>query len=109
MIVSNIIVLIGAVLAYALPVSDKSSRLGGFYILLVNTVTFIMCLSLISSNIAGFTKKATASVLFFVAYCVGQIITPQFFLSSEAPEYHTGFRAFFSTVALMIVFQIMLA
>jgi ACS family allantoate permease-like MFS transporter len=68
-----------------------------------------MCLSLISSNIAGFTKKATASVMFFIAYCVGQIITPQLFLSSQAPTYPTGFRAFFTTVALMIVIQILLA
>ena len=57
-------------------------------------------------QIGGFTKKATCSVMVFVGYAVGQIISPQFFLASEAPKYPTGFRAFFVSTALMIVIQI---
>ncbi|UDD56887.1 hypothetical protein AFCA_013304 [Aspergillus flavus] len=78
------------------------SRLGAVYSLLTCTVSYIMCMSLISSNIAGFTKKMTVSVMVFVGYCVGQIITPQFFLSHEAPTYPTGFRAYFVTSSMMI-------
>jgi hypothetical protein len=85
------------------------TQLTFYQVLLVNTVTLIMCMSLISTNIAGFTKKATASTMFFVAYCIGQIITPQFFRSSQSPTYTMGFRAFFCTVALMLVVQILLA
>lgn len=47
-------------------------------------------------------------VLLFVGYCVGQIITPQFFISSENPTYPTGFRAYFVTSSMMIVLQLIL-
>ncbi|KAJ9489247.1 hypothetical protein VN97_g4028 [Penicillium thymicola] len=105
MILSNICVLVGSVLLYALPAERKMSRLGAVYSLLTCTVSYIMCMSMISSNVAGFTKKMTASVMIFVGYCVGQIITPQFFISSEAPTYPTGFRAYFVTASMMIVIQ----
>ncbi|KAJ5943087.1 hypothetical protein N7516_003255 [Penicillium verrucosum] len=105
MILSNICVLVGSVLLYTLPAERKMSRLGAVYSLLTCTVSYIMCMSMISSNVAGFTKKMTASVMIFVGYCVGQIITPQFFISSEAPTYPTGFRAYFVTASMMIVIQ----
>ncbi|CAL5868794.1 uncharacterized protein PFLUO_LOCUS3021 [Penicillium psychrofluorescens] len=105
MILSNIIVLIGSVLIQTLPVSQ---RLAPNYILYVNTIPFIMCLSLISSNIGGFTKKATCGVMMFIAYAVGQIVAPQFFIDSQAPTYPTGFRAFYVSVALMIVIEVLM-
>ncbi|EKV05348.1 Allantoate permease [Penicillium digitatum PHI26] len=89
MILSNICVLVGSVLLYTLPAEKKMSRLGAVYSLLTCTVSYIMCISIISSNIAGFTKKMTAS----------------FFISSEAPTYPTGFRAYFVTASMMIVLQ----
>ncbi|THC96903.1 hypothetical protein EYZ11_003620 [Aspergillus tanneri] len=64
-----------------------------------------MCMSLISSNIAGFTKKMTVSVMVFVGYCIGQIITPQFFIAQESPTYPTGFRAYFVTASMMIAIE----
>ena len=83
-----------------------------------------MCISLVSSNIGGFTKKATCGVsqlrtapaevenidnnqvMMFMGYSVGQIITPHFFLASESPRYPTGFRAVYVSVCLMIVIEI---
>ncbi|KAE8157112.1 major facilitator superfamily domain-containing protein [Aspergillus tamarii] len=97
--------LVSVLLAVALPTDRKMSRLGAVYSLLTCTVSYIMCMSLISSNIAGFTKKMTVSVMIFVGYCVGQIITPQFFLSEEAPTYPTGFRAYFVTSSMMIIVE----
>ncbi|KAF7592546.1 hypothetical protein BBP40_012770 [Aspergillus hancockii] len=105
MILSNVCVLVGSVLLY---MDRKMSRLGAVYSLLTCTVSYIMCMSLISSNIAGFTKKMTVSVMIFVGYCVGQIITPQFFISKEAPTYPTGFRAYFVTSSMMIVIEALL-
>lgn len=48
------------------------------------------------------TQLHSFQVMVFVGYCVGQIITPQFFLSHEAPTYPTGFRAYFVTSSMMI-------
>ncbi|CAK7205807.1 hypothetical protein SEUCBS139899_008586 [Sporothrix eucalyptigena] len=104
-IVSCTVVLIGSLLVYCLPTSNIHGRQGGLYIMFVNTVTYIMVMSLLSSNIGGFTKKATCAVMVFVGYAVGQIIAPQFFLAKESPTYPTGFRAFFVSTALMIVIQ----
>lgn len=42
----------------------------------------------------------------FMSYSVGQIVAPQFFLSKEYHSYHTGFRAFYSSVALMIPVEV---
>lgn len=43
--------------------------------------------------------------MMFMSYSVGQIIAPQFFLSSQAPRYPMGFRAFYVCLALMIVIE----
>ncbi|KAJ5207472.1 Major facilitator superfamily domain general substrate transporter [Penicillium cf. griseofulvum] len=105
MILSNICVLVGSVLLYTLPAERKLSRLGAVYSRHTCTVSYIMCMSMIASNVAGFTKKMTASVMIFVGYYIGQIITPQFFITSKAPTYPTGFRAYFVTASMMIVIE----
>ncbi|KAH8693888.1 putative pantothenate transporter [Talaromyces proteolyticus] len=97
-----------SVLVAALPASHAHGRLGAFYVLFVNTIPYIMCMSLLSSNIGGFTKKATVGVMMFMAYSVGQIVAPHFFLSSESPRYPTGFRAFYVSVALMIAIEFLM-
>ncbi|KAE8151605.1 major facilitator superfamily domain-containing protein [Aspergillus avenaceus] len=105
MIFTNVIVLIGSVLLETLP-SPRS--LGALYAVHVNTVPYIMCMSLLSSNVGGFTKKATCGVMMFMSYAVGHIIAPQFFRSHEAPRYRTGFRAFYISVAMMIAIELVM-
>lgn len=46
--------------------------------------------------------------MMFMSYSVGQIVAPHFFLASEKPRYPTGFRAFYVSLALMIVFELLL-
>jgi hypothetical protein len=46
--------------------------------------------------------------MMFISYAVGQIVAPQFFIDSQAPTYPTGFRAFYVSVALMIVIEILM-
>lgn len=43
-----------------------------------------------ASNVAGYTKRTTATAFVFLAYCIGNIIGPHAFLGSEAPIYQTG-------------------
>lgn len=42
---------------------------------------------MISSNVGGFTKRATVSSIVFICYCAGNIIGPQLFFEDEAPKY----------------------
>lgn len=53
----------------------------------------MVILGLLSTNIAGSTKRSVASGWVFVCYCIGQIAGPQFFKSTEAPAYRHGIVA----------------
>ena len=55
------IAILGMVLIVALPFSNKGGRLAGFYISNTSTAAFVSVLSLISSNVAGYTKKTTVA------------------------------------------------
>ncbi|KAI9668360.1 MAG: hypothetical protein M1831_001114 [Alyxoria varia] len=79
--------LLGAILIYALPPSYALSRLGGFYLTQASATAFVALLSLISSNVAGYTKKTTVAALYLIAYCIGNIIGPQTFRPEDAPDY----------------------
>ena len=62
MILSNIPPLVGSFIVYYVPTSHKLTRLAGVYILLTNTVSYILVMSMISSNFAGMTRRTTVSV-----------------------------------------------
>jgi hypothetical protein len=65
----------------------QAGRYAGVLVLVASTNIFPLMLSLISSNVAGFTKKATVNAVFFIGYCAGNIAGPQFFVAAEAPNY----------------------
>lgn len=65
--------IIGTVLINNLPTADRWGRLVGVWLLLSYPVGFLVLLNLLSTNVAGSTKRTTASGLVFVGYCVGQI------------------------------------
>ncbi|KAF3061861.1 hypothetical protein GL218_03703 [Daldinia childiae] len=100
--------LIGAVLLYTLPRENSRGLLGSYYIVQTHGIVGTLTMSLVSSNFAGYTKKATASTMMYVAFCVGQVVAPQLFLPREAPAYKTAFLAAFICFALCIVFTIVL-
>jgi hypothetical protein len=66
--------IIGFILIVALPLSNSTGRLVGFYLTLSVSCPFVALLSLISSNVAGYTKKTSVAALYLIAYCVGNII-----------------------------------
>ncbi|KAG7004472.1 protein disulfide-isomerase [Physcia stellaris] len=78
---------IGMILIIALPLSAPSGRLAGYYLTQAAPTGFVALLSLISSNVAGYTKKTTVAALYLMAYCIGNIIGPQTFRPKDAPRY----------------------
>jgi hypothetical protein len=66
-------------------------------------VGFMVILGLLSTNIAGSTKRSVASGWVFVCYCVGQIAGPQCFKSKQAPNYHSGIVAMLCGFVLNLV------
>lgn len=100
--------LIGAVLLYTLPRSNERGLLGSYYVVQTHAIVGTLTMSLVSTNFAGSTKKATASAMMYIAFCVGQVAAPQLFLSKEAPIYQTAFRAAFVCFAVNIVLSFVL-
>ncbi|KAK7747233.1 hypothetical protein SLS53_001486 [Cytospora paraplurivora] len=95
--------IIGTCLINLLPSGDKWGRLVGVWLLGTYPVGFMAILGLLSTNIAGSTKRSVASGWVFVCYCVGQISGPQFFKSSESPTYHSGIVAMLCGFILNLV------
>ena len=73
-VISLLISIVGMALIVGLPLSNNGGRLAGYYIANMSTAALVALISLISSNVAGYTKKTTVAALFFIAYCAGNII-----------------------------------
>ncbi|KAI9720350.1 MAG: hypothetical protein M1828_005734 [Chrysothrix sp. TS-e1954] len=86
-LVAMTVALLGAILIVALNNDHKVGRLIGYYLTLAFPVGEIAGITLIASNTAGYTKKTTQLALYTIGYCVGNIIGPQTFRASDAPEY----------------------
>ncbi|OGE54233.1 hypothetical protein PENARI_c006G08029 [Penicillium arizonense] len=78
---------IGVVLIVALPLENNIGRLIGYYMTQAFPTSFVALLSLISSNVAGYTKKTTVAALYLIGYCAGNIIGPLTFRPQDAPRY----------------------
>ncbi|KAI0844898.1 putative allantoate permease [Daldinia vernicosa] len=74
----------------------------GYFLLSTGPSALPLLLSLVQSNFRGVTKKMTMTALLFIAYCAGNIIGPQLFISDEEPTYDTAFRAIMICYALVI-------
>lgn len=66
--------MVGMIIIVALPLSNNVGRLIGYYMTQASPTPFVALLSLISSNVAGYTKKTTVAALYLIGYCAGNII-----------------------------------
>ncbi|KAI0902508.1 major facilitator superfamily domain-containing protein [Annulohypoxylon nitens] len=89
--VSNIIPMICAILMWKLPRDNEHGLLAAYYVFYTYWGPCVMCTSVHMANVSGHTKKITMNAVFFVAYCVGNIIGPQVFRASDAPDYSHGY------------------
>ncbi|KAI1135496.1 putative allantoate permease [Hypoxylon sp. FL0543] len=88
-------------------ISSRSSiphgvSLFGYFLLSTGPAALPLLLSLVQSNYRGVTKKMTMTALLFIAYCAGNIVGPQLFISDEEPTYDTAFRAITICYALVV-------
>ncbi|KAF2115264.1 major facilitator superfamily domain-containing protein [Lophiotrema nucula] len=93
MTVANLICILGAGLLVGLPQHSKWGRLVALWLCYFQGLGFSISLTIISSNIAGYTKKQLTGAVLFTGYCVGNIIGPQTFKDSEKPGYHSAYIA----------------
>ncbi|PMD21449.1 MFS general substrate transporter [Hyaloscypha hepaticicola] len=87
--------------------STRSAHLFAITIIPVVATSAGVLYALLASNIAGYTKKSVTGTLFFSANAVANIVSPQTFLSSQAPRYSTGvavtLAAFSVNILLFVV------
>lgn len=99
--ISNLLIsLVGMALVWKLEASNAAGRMVGLALSVVFAVNLPLSLSIVTSNIAGFSKRSVASGMIFVAYCVGNIVAPQFFFAWQAPVYKV--HLLFSSAAPVI-------
>ncbi|CAG8060971.1 unnamed protein product [Penicillium nalgiovense] len=103
MIFACTVCIIGSGLLVGLSDTNKWGRLVALWLCYFQGLGFSMSLTIVSSNIAGYTKKQVTGALLFTGYCVGNIIGPQTFKSSEAPGYRSAYVAMLAGYAVKLV------
>jgi len=103
MVVANTICIIGSGLLVGLPDDNKWGRLVALWLCYFQNLGFSMSLTIISSNVAGYTKKQLTAAVVFIGFCVGNAASPQTFISSEAPRYQTAYRAMLAAYSIKLV------
>ncbi|CAK7202171.1 Allantoate permease [Sporothrix eucalyptigena] len=101
--VSMLVAVLGMVLIIVLPITNNVGRLVGYYMTQTLPSVGATVLSLISSNIAGYTKKTTVAAIYMVGYAAGNIIGPQTFRAQDAPRYVSAEITILVCFALCIV------
>ncbi|KAI1337568.1 major facilitator superfamily domain-containing protein [Xylariaceae sp. FL0016] len=72
------------------PTDAYIGRLIGLYLTGSYQASFVLTLSLITSNTGGQSKKMIVSGMIWFGACVGNIVGPFFYIDSQAPSYHLG-------------------
>lgn len=95
--------IVSASILYSVPVkpSTRSVHLYAIFTLNIGSVAAGIGYTLLSSNVAGYTKKTVAGTMFFSAYCLSNIISPQTFLASQAPRYAAGVGTTLASFAIL--------
>ncbi|KAH8903406.1 MFS general substrate transporter [Coniochaeta sp. PMI_546] len=91
---------------------NRWGRIVALWLCSFQSVGFAMSLTMVSSNVAGYTKKQLTGAFIFVGYCVGNIIGPQTFIDTEAPLYKSAYIAILvgysvKTVAVIVLYAYM--
>lgn len=79
--------ILGIALIIGLSEDHNVGRLVGYYLCWGASVPFVTLLSLVATNVAGYTKKTTVAASYLIGYCAGYIIGPQTFQAKDAPDY----------------------
>lgn len=79
---------------------NRWAKWGAYFITITGQICGCLVWSMLSSNVAGRTKKSVISVVIFVAFCFGNAIGAQVFQAKWAPVYRQ------STVILAVMFAL---
>ncbi|KAL2783879.1 major facilitator superfamily domain-containing protein [Aspergillus keveii] len=104
----SLLSIVGVVLVYVLDDTQRDAKLFGASIMGAYACILPISMSVVSTNIVGNTKKTVVGAMLFISYCVGNIVSPQVFLTAEEPRYPTGIKVCLAGLALGFVSAIFL-
>lgn len=85
--VLSLISLAGSLMVSQIEPSKKIARLAGMWLFPAYSAGIPIILSIIASNVAGYTKRTTVTAMMFIGNCAGNITGPFLFFSDEMPNY----------------------
>ncbi|EPE06879.1 allantoate permease [Ophiostoma piceae UAMH 11346] len=101
---ANLFPIICAVLMFKLRGEVTNVQLlGAYYGFYSYWAPYVLSTSLNIANVSGHTKKITANAMFFIGYCVGNIIGPQVFRAKDAPDYKHGYMGILASLVVASV------
>ncbi|CAK3947697.1 MFS general substrate transporter [Lecanosticta acicola] len=98
--IMDIFTLISAVLMWKLPRDNKQGLLAAYYSFYSYWGPYVLATSIPMANSSGHSKKLTINAVFFLSYCIGNLIGPQVFQSSDAPDYSHGYRGLVACIVV---------
>jgi MFS transporter, ACS family, allantoate permease len=100
--IADLVPMTCAILMWKLPRSNKHGLLASYYVFYTYWAPFVLSTSLPMANTSGHSKKLTLNAIYFLAYCIGNIIGPQVFQSSDAPSYSNGYEGLLACLVVAI-------
>ncbi|CAO3621475.1 unnamed protein product [Cunninghamella blakesleeana] len=89
---SGSIATIGCILLVVLP--HNAIKLLGYYLAYAFNGSYVMLISIISSDVSGYSKKVFYNASLMVAYTIGCFVGPLLMLEHEAPRFRSGMIIF---------------
>ncbi|KAL3424268.1 hypothetical protein PVAG01_03549 [Phlyctema vagabunda] len=105
-IIACCIPIAGSVVVHCLPRSNQVGQMVGLYLLYSYFGPYVVGISLAQANTAGHTKKSVVFALLYIGYALGNLIGPQTFRASQAPEYTGGFVSMIICYCLCIALMV---
>ncbi|KAL4806608.1 MFS general substrate transporter [Aspergillus unguis] len=100
--VANLVPMVCAILMWRLPRENTSGLLAAYYVFYTYWAPYVLSTSLPMANTSGHSKKLTTNAVFFLAYCIGNIIGPQVFRDDDAPNYSKGYSGLLGFLVVAI-------
>ncbi|TKA21723.1 hypothetical protein B0A50_08659 [Salinomyces thailandicus] len=99
---ANLVTIACAILMWKLPRSNQNGLLAAYYVFYTYWGPYCMAQTLYMSNTSGHSKKVTMGAVYFIGYCVGNIIGPQVFRDNDAPRYSHGYSGLLACLCVSI-------
>lgn len=99
---ANLVPMTCAILMWKLPSTNQHGRLAAYYVFYTYWAPYVLSTSLPMANTSGHSKKLTMNAIFFLAYCIGNIIGPQAFRAEDAPSYSKGYEGLLACLVVAI-------